>query len=173
MKKRKIWPWILGGLAALGIGGGLAMAFRRTEENIHRYMSKKAYDAGEELPAESMIVVVAYNPEHPLGMNVDAITAELAESNPTVHYVLVSKEIGLQQLDMDLDDFWGRVDAGHGDQVYSGGFTTDTTADDVRTHLQAATAAVKAGAYTPPDATSDDTDDEGSDAAQVASLARA
>lgn len=170
-KQRKLWPWILGGLAALGIGAGLVVASRpRGEGNIHRYMTKRAYDAADELPAESMIVVAAYNPAHPLGMNVDAITAELAAMNPTVHYVLVSRDIGLQQLDMDLDDYWGRVDAGHGDQVYSGGFTKDTTADDVRTHLQAATAAVKAGAYTPPDSTEDD---EGDDDAQVASLARA
>lgn len=92
-----------------------------------------------------MIVVVAYNPGNPLASNVQNAVAATAAANTDVHYIVLSDAIG-SRIGMDLDGVWGRVDAGHDDVAYSGGLGANTTSDDIGVHMQAATAAVRAGA---------------------------
>ncbi len=163
---KKIWPWVIGTIAVAGIGGGLAYAFRRVETNLHTYMTDKEYADALVLPEDAMIVVVAYNPGNPLASNVQSAVASSAAANREVHYIVVSDAIG-SRIGMDLDGVWGRVDAGHDDVAYTGGFGPQTSANDIAVHMQAATAAVRSGAAggttSGDDPDADDTDDDATD----------
>lgn len=135
MAKKRIWPWIVGLVA---VGGGLAAAAglygNGGRSNLYYYLTLDEYNAAEQLPPGSNILVVAFNPDHPQAANVKASLERLAGLHPGIMFVAVSDEIGRTQLGMDLGSGWGGVAAGaagDSEETFSSIWSPQTSKDQI------------------------------------------
>lgn len=169
---KKIWPWLVFGFTPMIVIGGIMVvgAFRRVDSNLHTYMTDKEYAEAVVLPADSMIVMVAYAPGNPMAANVRSEVEAAAAANPEVHYIILSREIG-ERVGMEVDGVWGRVDSAYEDATYTGGFGPQTTADEIGAHVKAASAAVLAARASGSAPDEPDTDDDTTNAEPLATLA--